>query len=272
MPGQILGDRYEVEKQLGKKAGRWTLLARDLTNDTSVILKILFIDEEMHQDDLKLFKREIQTLQTIDHPATPQYLGFFEIDLARDGKALALIQSFMDGIPLSGYLRQGRLLNEMEARQIAEQVLQILMYLHNHQPPIVHRDIQPNNIMLSRDAEAIAQTVSLVDFGSVKSFNLSDSTSFTLVGTDGYIPPEQMGRRAVRASDLYSLGITLVTGLTGIEPEQMPRRGIRIDLPKLEQLTPIHPDFVDWLGKMSNPDLEKRFQSARTALEELQRV
>jgi serine/threonine protein kinase len=146
------------------------------------------------------------------------------------------------------------------------------MYLHNHQPPIVHRDIQPNNIMLSRDAEAIAQTVSLVDFGSVKSFNLSDSTSFTLVGTDGYIPPEQMGRRAVRASDLYSLGITLVTGLTGIEPEQMPRRGIRIDLPKLEQLTPIHPDFVDWLGKMSNPDLEKRFQSARTALEELQRV
>jgi serine/threonine protein kinase len=269
MPGQILGDRYEVEGQLGKKAGRWTLLARDLTDDTPVILKILFIDEEMHRDDLKLFTREVQTLQTIDHPATPRYLGFFEIDLAHDGKALALIQSFVDGTSLATYLHQGRTLTEAEARQIARQVLEILVYLHNHQPPIVHRDIQPNNVMLSSDPEAIASQVSLVDFGSVKSFNLSDSTSFTLVGTDGYIPPEQMGRRAVRASDLYSLGVTLITGLTGVEPEELPRRGLRIDLEQIEPLRAVHPDFVDWLAKMSHPDLEKRFQSARVALDTL---
>jgi len=268
MSGQILGDRYEVEQQLGKKSGRWTLLARDLITDLPVIIKLLFIDEQMAPDDLKLFKREVDILQTLDHPAAPRYLGFFEISLPRDGKALALIQSYMPGKSLYRYLDEGRLLAEVEARYIARTILEILMYLHGKRPPIIHRDIKPGNILLAEDPTRLTAQICLVDFGSVKSLTPSDVTTFSLVGTDGFIPPEQMGRRAVTASDLYSLGITLATGMTGIDPQEMPKRGFRVEL---EKILTVSPDFLAWLKQMTEPELPHRFRQAEEALAALPR-
>jgi eukaryotic-like serine/threonine-protein kinase len=265
MPGQILGDRYEVEQQLGKKSGRWTLLARDLTTQDPVILKILCIDDEMLADDLKLFQREVETLQTLDYPATPKYLGYFEIDLPKAGKALALIQSYMEGTSLQAYLEQGRVFNQTEVRQIAAACLHILTYLHNHEPSIVHRDIKPSNILLTGpDSDPTAGQVYLIDFGSVRLAVPSEFTTMTLVGTDGYMPPEQLGRRAVKASDLYSLGITLIAALSGMPPAQMPREdSIRIDV---EQTVRCSPELTEWLKQMTEPELHKRFGSAEVAL------
>ncbi len=271
MPGQILGDFYEVEKQLGKKMGRWTLLARDLRTEAPVILKLLFIDDETTLDELKLFKREVDALQTLTHPATPNYLGYFEIDLPKDGKALALIQTYIEGISLQQILQQKRRLKDGQAKQVATSVLDILCYLHNRQPPIVHRDIKPSNILLAA-SESNDFKVYLIDFGSVKSFSsASEYTSFTLVGTEEYMPPEQLGRRAVKASDLYSLGATLITAITGVEPVKLPRRGIQIDVEQImnNQLISIEPSFVQWLKRMTEPELDRRFGSAQDALVEL---
>jgi eukaryotic-like serine/threonine-protein kinase len=269
MPGQILGDRYEVEKQLGRKSGRWTLLARDLQTEEPVILKILCTDDEMLPDDLKLFQREVETLQTLTHPALPKYLGYFEIDLPKAGKALALIQSYLEGTSLNQYLQQGRRLTETEAKQIAQAVLEILDYLHDHNPPLLHRDIKPGNVLLANPDEAIASRVYLVDLGSVKAFTPTDSqqTSLTVIGTNGYMPPEQIGRRAVRASDLYSLGATLITAMTGIEPVDLLRRGgTCIDV---EQVIRASPAFVDWLKHMTEPELSERFSTTSEAFEAL---
>lgn len=263
MSGQILGDRYEVEGQLGKKAGRWTLLARDLMTNDPVILKVLFIDENLAPDDLKLFKREVDILRALDHPATPQYLGYFEISLPRDGKALVLIQSYVSGKSLQNYMSEQRLLTESEAQRIAHAVLQILQYLHGRTPPVIHRDIKPSNILLAPDSANLTAQVSLVDFGSVKSLAPSDGTTFSMVGTDGFIPPEQMGRRAVTASDLYSLGVTLVAGMSGLEPEDMPRNGFRV---KIQEAIAASPDFVAWLQKITEPELVKRYRQVDEAL------
>jgi len=266
MSGQILGDRYEVERQLGKKSGRWTLLARDLLTESPVVLKVLFLDENLEPDDLKLFKREVETLQALSHPSTPRYLGYFEIGLPRDGRALALIQSYLPGKSLSQYMQEQRILSPVEAKRIAASVLEILHYLHNHQPPIVHRDIKPSNLLLSNDAEAIAAHVCLVDFGSVKSLTSSDATTFSIVGTEGYMPPEQVGRRAIIASDLYSLGMTLVAGMAGKEPQDLPRQGFRLDI---DQILTLEPLFSAWLKKMIEPDVIKRYRFASDALDGL---
>lgn len=263
MSGQILGDRYEVEGQLGKKAGRWTLLARDLMTNNPVILKVLFIDENLAPDDLKLFKREVDILRTLDHPATPQYLGYFELSLPRDGKALVLIQSYVSGKSLQRYMAEKRLLSEVEARQVAHAVLKILQYLHGRTPPIIHRDIKPSNILLASDSATLTSEVSLVDFGSVKSLAPSDGTTFSMVGTDGFIPPEQMGRRAVTSSDLYSLGVTLVAGMSGLEPDAMPKSGFRI---KVQEAIAASPEFSAWLQKVTEPELIKRYRQVDEAL------
>jgi len=259
MAGQIIGDRYEIEQQLGRKAGRWTLLARDLQTDRPVILKLLFIDEELQPRDLRLFKREVEALKLLNHPATPQFLHYFEIELPQDGQALVLVQSYVTGTSLKAHLDQGRQFSEADAKTIAREILQVLVSLHQVEPPIIHRDIRPNNVLL---VDASDLQVRLVDFGSVKSLS-SGNTALTVVGSDGYTPPEQMGGRALTVSDLYSLGATLVEILTGQPPAKLPRRGLTIEFDTAAELSP---DFSAWLRRMLAPSLEQRWPSAAAAL------
>ena len=260
MPGQILGDRYEVEQQLGHKSGRWTLLARDLKTEEPVILKLLSIDAELQPRDLKLFEREVAALQSIDHPGIPRYLGYFEMPL-HEGKAIALVQTFIAGKSLAQSMAEGDLLSEAQALDIAHAVLTILAYLHQHQPPIVHRDIKPSNILRSEDG-----SVRLVDFGTVRSLRSTEQSSFTVVGTEGYMSPEQLGGRAVKVSDLYGLGATLIAAMSGREPAELPRCGQRIDF---EPVLALSPEFSQWLQQMIQPDFDRRFNSAQAALQAL---
>ncbi|MGP1375889.1 MAG: serine/threonine protein kinase [Almyronema sp.] len=264
MAGQILGDRYELEKQLGKKSGRWTFVARDLLDESRVILKLLFIDDELQPTDLKLFKREIEALQQIDHPGTPRHLDYFEITLPRDGKALALVHSYVKGISLAKNLQQGRKLKEAEARYVGQKVLEVLVYLHQHNPPIVHRDIRPGNVLLEKDEAGGWPQIHLIDFGSVKSLSLGH-TALTRVGLDGYIPPEQIGGRAMAVSDLYSLGATLINAMSDHHPNDL-QVGMKLDFASVLTL---QPEFASWLERMVAPTLEQRWPSAAAALEAL---
>lgn len=262
MAGQILGDRYEVEQQLGKKSGRWTLLARDINTTEQVVLKVVFMDDELTDTDLKLFKREVETLRLLSHPAIPRYLDYFEITLPNDGMGMALVQSYVEGTSLAACVARGRLFNEPEIRYIAHQVLDILVELHANDPPIIHRDIRPNNILLLRRPDQDKPAVHLVDFGSVKTLSQSNS-AMTMVGMDGYSPPEQLGGRPLAVSDLYSLGATLVNGITGIHPAQLQVRGPVIDM---SEITGISVELIDWLKRMTAPAVEKRWSSAQEAL------
>ncbi len=260
MPGQILGDRYEVERQLGKQTGRWTLLARDLQTEEKVVLKLLFLDEQLEWDDLKLFEREVEILKSLSHPLIPRYLGYFEHQLPTD-KAMVLIQTYVEGRSLEQCIQQGRKFNEAETRQLAKALLNILIYLHGRTPPIVHRDIKPSNILLAN------RQVYLVDFGSVKAITgTGDTSSFTVVGTYGYMPPEQFSGRAVPASDLYSLGATLIALIAGTHPSSLPHRGVKTDVSQLPNLTPAYAEWLDWLIE---PSLDRRVKSAQEALEAL---
>ncbi len=256
MSGQILGDRYEVEKQIGKQTGRWTLLARDLQTQERVVIKLLFLADQLDSDDIKLFEREVEVLKALSHPLIPRYLGFFEQALPNDC-ALALIQTYVEGKSLEQCLQQGRIFTEAETKQLAKALLNILIYLHGQQPPVIHRDIKPSNILLAN------RQAYLVDFGSVKTLTGNDNTGFTVVGTYGYMPPEQFSGRAVPASDLFSLGATLIALMTGTHPSSLPRRGAKLDTSRIANLSP---EFADWLNWMIDPNLEKRAKSAQAAL------
>lgn len=89
----------------------------------------------------------------------------------------------------------------------------------------------------------------------------------TIVGTYGYMPPEQFGERTVPASDLYSLGATLITLVTGTHPAELPQQDLRI---QFEQAANLSPAFADWLRWMTEPSLNKRLTSAQEALEALE--
>jgi serine/threonine protein kinase len=266
MNGQVLGDRYEVQQQLGKNAGRRTLLARDLKTNELVVVKLLSFGSDFEWEHLKLFEREAETLKALSHPAIPRYLNYFELD-SPNGKGFALVQTYVEGKSLSEQLKEGRSFSEAEVKQIAKALLEILIYLHGRQPPVIHRDIKPSNILLTNRSGNSVGVVYLVDFGSVQTLAATEGGTITVVGTYGYMPPEQFGSRTVPASDLYSLGATLIALVTGTHPADLPQKDGQI---QFEQAANLSPAFANWLEWMTQPSLDNRLTSAVEALQALE--
>ena len=262
MAGKILAERYEVQRQLGKQTGRQTLLARDLQTQELVAIKQLFLGGDFEWQDLKLFEREAETLKALSHPAIPRYLDYLEID-EPDNKGFALVQTYVDGKTLEEHLRSGRTFSEIEVKELAKSLLEILIYLHEQNPPVIHRDIKPSNILLhSRSGNTVGQ-VYLVDFGSVQNQAAKFGGTITVVGTYGYMAPEQFGGRSVPASDLYGLGATLIYLVTGLHPTELSQQDLRIQF--ADRVSHLNPNLIDWLEWMTEPSLEKRLSSAGEA-------
>ena len=267
LSGEILADRYQCDRRLGKQAGRQTLLARDLKTQQQVVVKLLSFSSDFNWEDLKLFEREVETLKSLSHPAIPQYLDSFEIDTP-NRKGFALVQTYIEAKSLQEYLSDGLSFSESEVKQLATALLDILAYLHQRQPPVIHRDIKPSNILLKNRSGNSVGEVYLVDFGAVQTLATQQGKTVTVVGTYGYMPPEQFGGRAVPASDLYGLGATLIALITKQHPADLPQKDLQIEF---EQFTQLSPGFTNWLKWMTNPSLERRPASVQIAKEVLEK-
>ncbi|MEO1340517.1 MAG: serine/threonine-protein kinase, partial [Cyanobacteria bacterium J06635_13] len=269
----IFGVRYQVERILVDKNAKKTLLAKDTQTKTLVVIKLLIFNDSFSWDILRLFEREAQTLKALSHPAIPKYLDYLEID-TEDTKgflkgyryAYAIVQSYIETLSLKEQVHSGRVFNEAEVKELATSILEILEYLHSHQPAIIHRDIKPSNILLGDRAGNSIGQIYLIDFGSVQNITADNSKTITVVGTYGYMPPEQFGGRVKPASDLYSLGATLIYLVTGEHPVDLPENDLRIEF---EEFCNLSPGFVDWLKQMTNPSVGSRIASATQALEKL---
>lgn len=256
-----LRDRYIPQYCLGRKAGRQTWLATDRVTGTPVVIKRLAFGRDFLWDDLKLFEREAQTLKSIDHPAIPKYLDFFDLE-SEGEQGFALVQSYIDARSLEEYVKSGRRFSEADLREIATQILEILDYLHHCQPPVIHRDIKPSNILLAESDGGVG-IVYLVDFGSVQSLAAREGSTITIVGTYGYMPPEQFGGRAYPSSDFYSLGATLIYLATGKHPADIPQgKDLRLNF---EPLANLSIEMTGWIREMIHPLADERPDSVRSA-------
>jgi serine/threonine protein kinase len=259
--GNIIQDRYKIQQQLGKKTGRYTLLAYDLQGQELVVIKSLIFSPGFVWDDLKLFEREAEMLKALSHPSIPHYLDFFELDLP-PYQGFALVQNYIPAKSLQEQLNAGRTFSEADVKELAKALLLILSYLHGRQPPVIHRDIKPSNILLADRSGNRLGRVYLVDFGSVQTLATRGGGSITVVGTYGYMPPEAFGDRSVPASDLYALGATLIHLCTGIAPAQFVQN-MRI---QFIEWVDLNINFVRWLEVITAPALEQRFANANKAL------
>jgi serine/threonine protein kinase len=261
-PNQTLNQRYQVISELGRQTGRRTLLALDLETQQQVVVKVLYLGQDFDWQDLKLFEREAETLKTLNHPQIPRYLDYFEFETSND-KGFGLVQTYVAAKSLEEQLQTGRRFSELELKELAISLLEILNYLHQHQPPIIHRDIKPSNILLSNRSGNSIGEVSLVDFGSVQNIAAQEGGTITVVGTYGYMSPEQFGGRTKPASDLYSLGATLIYVMTGLHPTELPQQDLCI---QFRQVSDVSREFADWLEWMTEPSLQQRFTSAEIAI------
>lgn len=259
---KILHDRYQLKHKLGHNAGRQTWLAEDLTvfPIQPVVVKLLAFGGEVQWDDLKLFEREAQILKQLAHPRIPKYYDYFHID--ERSLWFGLVQEYIPGNSLREQINQGKRFTPKQVRQIAVEVLEILDFLHQLNPTVLHRDVKPSNLILGEDEQ-----IYLVDFGAVQDRAAKEGATFTVVGTYGYAPMEQFGGRAVPASDLYALGATLIHLLTGISPADLPQRNLRICYSDRVTLST---KIASWIDKLIEPAPENRFKSATEALAALE--
>ncbi len=264
--GQILHHRYELSQPFSENADQQTWLAIDRASPSqpTVVIKLLAMSPQMPWDAAKLLEREAQLLQKLNHPRIPRYGDYFLVDQLPDSRFswFCLVQSHVPGHSLQQLLDQGRRFTEAEVEKVAIELLSILVYLHEFVPPILHRDIKPSNVIWGED-----DRLYLIDFGSVQDQAALEGATFTVVGTYGYVPMEQFGGQAVPASDLYALGATLIHLLTGTAPADLPHQNARI---QFAQQVSIDPAFVNWVGKLTEPDIADRLPTARQALAALE--
>jgi serine/threonine protein kinase len=261
-PGDVIRDRYCILKSLGQGGMGMTYAAEDRTNGKQVAVKVLSLREITDWKTLELFEREATVLENLNHPAIPTYLEHFQVDTPQD-RLFYLVQELAVGDSLAELIQRGWHATEDEVQQIAVQVLEILNYLHRLSPPVIHRDIKPQNIIRQQNGRIV-----LVDFGAVQAtYRNTLTVGRTFVGTFGYMPPEQFRGQAFFASDLYSLGATLLFLLTGRSPADLPQTRMKIEF---RDRVAISDDFADWLEHMLEPVVEDRFHSAQAALDALQ--
>jgi serine/threonine protein kinase len=262
---QVLHDRYRIESLLGRQTGRRTFLAVDLQTEARVVVKLLLFGPDFEWDDLKLFEREAAVLESLDHPAIPHYLDGFDVETEL-GKGFALVQSYLEAQTLQAWIQVGRTFSELELKAIAQELLGVLDYLHSRSPAVVHRDLKPSNILLGDRSGNSPGQVYLVDFGSVQT--AVHGGTRTVVGTYGYMPPEQFGGQTSPAVDLYALGATLIYLATRQHPDKLPQRELRILF--ADRTSSLSPPFINWLQSLTEPSLDLRCKSAAQALETLE--
>lgn len=260
--GDLVGDRYRIIKPLGQGSSGITYRAEDRKRQQHVALKVLSLQRMDDWKRFELFEREARVLAQLDHPGIPRYLDYFKIE-TETGGIFCLVQELADGASLADIVERGWRSNEEKAKHLAAQILEILIYLHELTPPVVHRDIKPQNIIGHKNGQ-----ISLVDFGAVQDvYRDTMLAGSTVVGTFGYMAPEQFRGRAVPATDLYGLGATLLFLVTRQSPAELPEKNLKVDVRACVKLSE---PFTRWLEGMLEPDCDRRFKSATEALTALQ--
>ena len=260
-PGDIIAQRYRIIDTLGQGGVGITYATEDVKSGQQVALKVLSLRQMGDWKVLELFEREAKVLAQLNHPAIPRYLDYFQVDTAED-RAFYIVQQLAEGKSLADLVKNGWRMNESGVRRIATQILEILVYLHDLKPPVIHRDIKPQNLIAGQNAK-----IFLVDFGAVQdTYRSTFAKGSTIIGTYGYMAPEQFLGQAVPATDLYALGATVLFLLTHRSPADLPTERLKISFRSRIQISE---GFADWLEKMLEPDAEDRFPSAKEALEAL---
>lgn len=210
-PNTILQNRYLIERKLGQGGMGAVYQAVDKRFDTTVALKETLVTDEGLR---KAFEREARLLNKLRHAALPHVIDYFA-----EGEGQFLVMQFIPGDDMAAMLENNR--RPFAADQVvrwADQILAALEYLHAYDPPIVHRDIKPQNVKLTPQGEVI-----LLDFGLSKGSAADASMAAGGASVAGFTPHfaplEQIrGMGTNPRSDLYSLGATMYLLLTGVTP------------------------------------------------------
>ncbi len=255
--------RYKVIKPLRIGGMSTIYLAEDLNFDGLVCvikeMSDVFKDPEEREYAIQKFKEEAFILAKLRHPNIPVVSNHF----IEEGK-YNIVMDYIDGINLEDLLMDSVVkgLAEEDVIEWAIQICEILEYLHAQTPPIIHRDIKPSNFIKREDGKII-----IIDFGIARIFE--PKKMGTLIGTPGYISPEQYAGQIDIRSDIFALGATIHQLLTGKDPGQ----GVPFDFPPVCSMRPdVSKGIEEIVNKSLQQEMDKRYRSTTEMKQALMRL
>ncbi|WAW14229.1 Stk1 family PASTA domain-containing Ser/Thr kinase [Peptostreptococcus equinus] len=270
MGATVLGNRYEILRKIGDGGMAFVYQAKDKLLNRVVAVKVLrpeFVDD---QEFLVKFKREAEAVASLSHPNIVNVY-----DVGEDGKVHYIVMEYVDGQNLKEIIQEEGSLEEYTALDIAKQIAQALSAAHRN--GIIHRDIKPHNILISKDG----RQVKVADFGIAKAVSSSTMTNMgSVIGSVHYISPEQAkGKHLTSNADLYSLGIVLYEMIVG----RVPFNGdspISIALKHInenvgfteEEVVRIPKSVRTIITKLTDKDPENRYLRAEDLIEDIEYV
>lgn len=256
VPEDLRDRRYRGLRVLGRGSQATTFEATDVKEGRLVAIKRFVVRGAKSWKEVELAEREAGVLSGLSHPLIPAYVEHFE-----EGGALYLVTSKIEGESLAAIRARGGSLDEIEIVKLLRDLGDALGYLHGRSPPIVHRDVKPGNIIRTPLGRYV-----LVDFGAVQA-RLRPGSGSTVVGTFGYMAPEQFQGRARAGSDVYGVGATALAMLTDVEPEDLPHRGLAIDVRAALGRT-VPEALVRAIEQMVEPDPDRRSHRVAVPLDD----
>jgi serine/threonine protein kinase len=259
----VVNDRYLIEKVLGRGGFSAVYLVRDQRVRQNLFALKEVIDPQ--QREWERFTFEAELLRRVDHPYLPRVYHVFEDDALNRAY---ILMDYIEGPNLEVLRRR-----QPEKRFSVQQVLSIMgpimnavAYLHEQQPPVIHRDIKPANIIVPISGDEAV----LVDFGIAKEFDPESTTTAIRHASPGYGAPEQYATGTNTRTDIYGLGATMYTLLTGHVPKdsfyritQLGSRGID-PLEPIQQYAPDVPQHIaDAIYRAMAVDIDKRFSTVQ---------
>ncbi len=248
--GQIIAGRFELGRPFESSAVTEVFLARDRKQNQLVIVKFL------HDKN----SREAEILKRLHHDGVIRPI----FQTQWDGGVL-LVEEFFPGVTLRRYVQKRKRLSEEETLRITLQIADILRYLHAQRPPVIYRDLKPDNLLIGKDGR-----VKLIDFGAAKHYMLREDEDDICLGTKGYAAPEQYEdshSQSDARTDIYGLGAILFFMLTGIDPDGKEKNFQRARF--------LRPEISDLLYRIiiccTKADPEQRYNSADSLLYDLNR-
>lgn len=280
MAGKVLLERYEIQEQIGTGGSGVVYLAWDRHLERHVAVKAEKRPESKQTEEQKqpeetqgekgaaVLKKEMEMLKVLRHPMLPAVHDYFQ-ETER-----YLVMEYIAGESLHNFIKREGSVSEKQAYQWAIQLSELLSYLHSQKPPVIYRDLKPDNIIVCPDGN-----LRVIDFGAALSVPYDRREQEQLAGTPGYAAPEQfagMGRYhncsgwgtgADARSDVYTLGVTLYHMLTGHNPAKPPYgiRPIRYMKPELTW------DMERIVEKCTEEEPSKRYQTAEELKKDLER-
>lgn len=255
-PGIVIGKRYQLLTEIGTGGMSTVYLALDTVLNKQWAAKEIkdVSDPEQRELIVQSIVTEANMIKSFDHPAIPRI-----VDLVDESGTLYVIMDYVEGRSLSAVLATDGPQPEDEVVNWGLQLCDALEYLHRRTPPVIYRDMKPSNVMLKPNG-----LVQIIDFGIAREYR-DDGGSVTAamgdtvqLGTRGYAPPEQYGGggQTDARTDVYALGATMYTMLTGKNPAEPPYQ----ILPLRQVDASLSPALERVIAKATQPDPVDRYQ------------